>query len=90
MQQTQQRKLILALGERIMDNEDKDIKALLDRIDEVVAESATIPTIPIQNTTKVELQKNINVAKMRIQTLKQEISALRGKITLWKIQLERL
>ena len=73
-----------------MDNEDKDIKALLDRIDEVVAESATIPTIPIQNTTKVELQKNINVAKMRIQTLKQEISALRGKITLWKIQLERL
>ena len=70
--------------------EDKD-DITIDKLEEFLSEmSATIKTVPLEDSRRYQLTQNINSAKTRIQQLRKEIADLKGKITQWEIQLNRI
>ena len=70
--------------------EDKE-DITIDKLEEFLSEmSATIKTVPLEDSGRYQLTQNINSAKTRIQQLRKEIADLKGKITQWEIQLNRI
>lgn len=70
--------------------EDKE-DITIDKLEEFLSEmSATIKTVPLEDSRRYQLTQNINSAKTRIQQLRKEIADLKGKITQWEIQLNRI
>lgn len=70
--------------------EDKD-DITINKLEEFLSEmSATIKTVPLEDSRRYQLTQNINSAKTRIQQLRKEIADLKGKITQWEIQLNSI
>ena len=70
--------------------EDKD-DITIDKLEAFLSEmSATIKTVPLEDSRRYQLTQNINSAKTRIQQLRKEIADLKAQITQWEIQLNRI
>ena len=51
--------------------------------------SATVKPVPLEKTGEMVLRKNIEGAKKEIQRYRERISALKSKILMWQIELEK-
>ena len=70
--------------------EDKD-DITIDKLEAFLSEmSATVKTVPLEDSRRYQLTQNINSAKTRIQQLRKEIADLKAQITQWEIQLNRI
>lgn len=51
--------------------------------------SATVKTVPLEKTGEMVLRNNIENAKKEIQRHREQISAIKGKLLMWEIELEK-
>jgi len=70
--------------------ENKD-EITYDKLESFLEEmaSATIKPVPLEKTREMVLRNNIDSAKKEIQRHKEQISAIKSRILMWEIEMER-
>ena len=70
------------------DNDDITYDKLEAFLEEMA--SATVKPIPMEKTGEMAIRTNIENAKKEIQNHREQISAIKSKMLVWELELERL